>query len=104
MKITDGWIDVAPDLAVDVSSPYDTTYRLEERLRPFVSPGLCEVWSISPWSRSMLVFRPQHAVESLAEHQTFVGAGALEGFSCCVGDFFPKLTPAVRQRPNDSYC
>ena len=52
-----GWAKIPPDLAVEVVSPNDTAYELEEKLEDYQKVGVPLVWVIYPNSRTVRVHR-----------------------------------------------
>lgn len=77
---------IAPDLVVEVLSPSDTVYEVEEKVQDWLAAGVRLVWVINPRRRAALVHRPGAAVESLDEGGWLEGGDVLPGFRCRVGD------------------
>ena len=87
-KPTKGFLEVAPDLVVEIMSPDDRWQAMRDKLADYFSIGVARVWIVEPHSRRVLVFRSTTDVEELNEDDTLCGEGALEGFAMAVGDLF----------------
>jgi len=53
----DGWIEGAPELAVEVVSPANTAQDLEDKIEQYLAFGAQSVWVIYPKQRRMRVYR-----------------------------------------------
>lgn len=53
VPITDNYSHVMPDLAVEVISPDDTLYEIDERLVAYFAAGVRQVWLVYPKSRTI---------------------------------------------------
>lgn len=83
---------IAPDLAVEVVSPHDTFYEVENKLRDWQSAGVPLVWIVDPEKRVVTVHRlgiPNPT--RLTECDEITGEEALPGFRCRVSQFFPPM-------------
>ena len=89
---TKGHCPVAPDLAVEVVSPNDTAYEVDEKVQEFLSVGVPLVWVVNPEQRTVAIHRWGGAGTILRESDEISGEDVIAGFSCRVGDFF--LPPA----------
>ena len=58
-EIGDGFIPIRPDLAVEVISPNDRVYDLEEKLDDYRDAGIPLIWLFYPPTRRVRVFRPR---------------------------------------------
>ena len=88
-----GNVRIAPDLAVEVVSPNDTYYEVEQKVREFLKAGVRQVWVINPPTRAVRIHRPGGSLTDLGEDQELTGADVVPGFRCRVGELFP-VTPA----------
>jgi Uma2 family endonuclease len=83
---------IPPDLAVEVISPNDRFYDVEEKVDEYLGAGVRLVWVVSPETRSVYVYRlPPSAggtVTLLRQHDTITGEDVIPGFSCPVAHFF----------------
>lgn len=88
-RIPDGYFPVAPDLAVEVVSPTDVWYEVEDKAREYLRAGTSVVWLISPNSRSVRVYRSENQEEYLSEEAVLSARDILPGFECPVAALFP---------------
>ena len=84
----DGYLALAPDLAVEVISPNDRPREVREKVADWLNAGTRLVWVIYPSSRTVTVHRPPGSVEQLAEGDNLDGADVVPGFSCVLGELF----------------
>ena len=57
----EGHIPIPPDLAIEVISPNDTVYALQEKLTDYREAAIPLVWVVNPHARSIQVYRPRPA-------------------------------------------
>jgi Uma2 family endonuclease len=90
--IPKGHARIAPDLAVEVLSPGDLAYEVEEKVAEYLAGGVRLVWVVSPNTRSVRIHRPKDAkagpVSVLSESDTIDGEDVLPGFRSAVAEFF----------------
>ena len=84
----EGHITIAPDLAVEVLSPNDTAYEVDEKVQDYQQAGVSLVWVINPKVRTVVVHRLGGAGTVLHEDDELTGEDVLPGFHCRVGDLF----------------
>ena len=97
-----GWAKIPPDLAVEVLSPNDTTYELDEKLEDYQKAGVHLVWVINPNSRTVRVHRGDGTVSYLHEDDELSGEDVIPGFRCTVREILPVREPSqdVAANPN----
>ena len=83
-----GYLEVAPDLVVEIVSPSDRASDVAEKARMWLSYGVALAWVIHPESRTLDVYRAGTPVVTLTENDVLYGDPALPGFSCAVRDIF----------------
>jgi Uma2 family endonuclease len=88
-KLPEEYIDIPPDLIVEVVSPGDHYSRVQNKVRHYLSRGVPLIWVVDPEDRSATVYRPGIQGPMLTEGDTLSGEEALPGFSCLVRDLFP---------------
>jgi Uma2 family endonuclease len=86
--ISEGYVPVAPDLAVEVVSPGDTATDIQDKVREYLSAGTQLVWVVYPKSRTVNVHRREGSW-TLESGDTLDGASVLPGFKGQVADLFP---------------
>jgi Uma2 family endonuclease len=72
---------LCPDFVVELRSPTDSLKFLRRKLEEYLANGAQLGWLIDPFERKVYVYRPQAAVEVLAEPQTVSGEPLLRGFT-----------------------
>ena len=87
-----GHCPIHPDLAVEVVSPGDLSYEVEEKVAEYLRAAVPLVWVVHPPTRTVRIHRPrqspQERVSDLTDAETITGEDVLPGFSCAVKDFF----------------
>ena len=83
-----GYIEVAPDLVVEIVSPSDRPADVVEKTRMWLSYDAGLVWVVYPETRTVGVHRPDVPEVMLGEDDRLDGGAALPGFSCIVRDIF----------------
>ncbi|HWE97492.1 MAG TPA: Uma2 family endonuclease [Tepidisphaeraceae bacterium] len=87
-----GHCPIPPDLAVEVISPGDLAYEVEEKVAEYLAAGVPLVWVVTPPTRRVRVYRtqpqPRGSVIELALGDAISGEDVLPGFSCPVAHFF----------------
>lgn len=87
---------VAPDLAVEVVSPHDLYYDVEEKVLEYLRVGVRLVWVVTPSTRTIMVHRADAASPlHLTEAAELTGDPELPGFHCRVGELFPPRMAAT---------
>ena len=87
---------IAPDLAVEVVSPNDLVYEVEDKVEEYLNAGVRLVWVIHPNVRTVWTYRLDRSFAGLRESDLLSGEGVIPGFECIVRDLFPpKSAPSV---------
>ena len=82
------YLDVAPELVVEVLSPDDAWSGLMEKLDEYFASGVKVVWVADPRTRQIYVYHSMTSVERFAEQGTLTGGDVLPGFSVLVAELF----------------
>ena len=90
----DGFVTIPPDLAVEVVSPNDYFYELEEKVEEYLRAGVRLVWVVNPEMCTVQVYRADGTTGRFREHDELSGEDVLPGFRCKVDDLFPKQPQA----------
>lgn len=88
-KLSEGYIEIAPDIAVEVVSPNDLVYEVTQKIQEYLGAGVKLVWVVNPPARTVEVHRIDGSVVILKASDELTGESVLAGFSCRVGDLFP---------------
>jgi Uma2 family endonuclease len=83
-----GFIPAAPDLAVEVISPYDTYTEVEEKVSLWLQHGTQMVVVVNPRRRGVTVYRPGRPVLFLTEQDELSGNDVVPGWSVRIQDLF----------------
>jgi Uma2 family endonuclease len=83
-----GFFTGPPDLAVEVLSPSDKVFDVDEKIADFLTAGCRAVWIINPKQESLTVYRPGQAPQVLRKTDSVDGGEVLPGFACPVADLF----------------
>jgi Uma2 family endonuclease len=84
----EGYITVAPDIAVEVVSPNETYEDVEAKVAEYRGAGVKLIWVISPEKRTILVRRADGSCAELDETGTLRGEDVLPGFACPIAELF----------------
>ena len=80
--------DAPPDLAVEVISRTDTHTGTDARIKQYLASGVQVVWVIDPWMRTVTVYEPSGAIQTITEQGTLMGDPLIPGFAISVARLF----------------
>ena len=83
-----GYMELAPDLAVEVVSPSDTARAVQEKVTEWLGAGTRLVWVIYPVTRSATVYRSMDDAEEISEDGHLQGDDVIPGFACDLSELF----------------
>ena len=86
-----GYLQGAPDLVVEVTSPDDGVTAVHEKALLWLRHGARLVWVVEPEARRVAVYRPDHTIRLLHETDVLDGGDVLPGFAVAVAELFPDL-------------
>lgn len=86
-----GYVEVVPDLAVEVVSPNDKASELNEKLEEYLQAGVKLVWIVHPKTRTVAVHRADGSSSRLHDADALSGETVVPGFECNVAELFPQL-------------
>ncbi|HEY7031643.1 MAG TPA: Uma2 family endonuclease [Thermomicrobiales bacterium] len=84
----DGYIPVAPDLAVEVRSPTDRSGDINAKLERYRHAGVPLVWWVDPKRRAVRVYRHGELAAELGDGDVLDGEDILPGFTLPVSEIF----------------
>jgi hypothetical protein len=99
--VSEGFCPIAPDLAVEVVSPGDLVWELDEKVQEYLRAGVKLVWVLHPAIRAAQIFRHDHTATWLWEGADLSGEDVLPGFLCRVGSLFPNVGQAEPQNSTE---
>jgi Uma2 family endonuclease len=85
-----GLMAIPADLAVEVLSPNDLSYDVNEKVEQYLDAGFGLVWVVDPNARIVHVHRRDGSVAKLHEKDEITGESALPSFRCKVAEFFRR--------------
>jgi Uma2 family endonuclease len=80
------YLPIAPDLAVEVVSPFDRFSELTEKAESYIRAGVKLVWIVDPQTRRAHVYRPGKAMQTLTTDQSLSGEEVLPGFELALNE------------------
>jgi Uma2 family endonuclease len=90
-KMPDGQIlGIAPDLAIEVISPSNTTAEMDRKLNEYFRVGVRLVWYVYPITMTIRVFKSPTDFQDLKDDQILNGGDVLPGFELSVMTLFDR--------------
>jgi Uma2 family endonuclease len=86
----EGYCEIAPDLAVEVLSPKEKVYILDQKVVEYLNAGVALVWVINPGTRRAHVYRGDGSVALVREDEDLSGEDVIPGFRCRLESILPK--------------
>ncbi len=80
--------DEAPDLAVEVMSPGDTSRSMEEKAHGWLAAGTAMVWVGDPQKETLTVYRKDREPRVLQGDDQLTGEDVVPGFAIRVAEIF----------------
>jgi Uma2 family endonuclease len=82
------FLDVAPELVVEVMSPDDRWTEVKQKIREYFSIGVVLVWVADPTDKTVSVYRSLTEVRLFNENDSLNGEEVLPGFSVSIAALF----------------
>jgi Uma2 family endonuclease len=98
-RVPVGICTVRPDLAVEVVSPGDGYYELDEKVADYFDAGVPLIWVVSPKTRTVLVYHADGAARRLRETDDLTADPVIPGFRVRVADLFPNPPEPASDEP-----
>lgn len=90
--LQEGFLTIAPDLAVEVISANDLVAELDEKTEEYLAAGIPLVWVIDPEVRTVVIHRGDGTLAKLHENDALTGESVIPGFKCKVAELFPAIS------------
>ena len=90
-QVLEGYVRIAPDLAVEVVSPNDLFFEVEAKVAEYLDANVPLIWVVNPQIRMIAVHRADGSVTKLRDTDELSGENILPGFRCTVKDIFQPL-------------
>ena len=87
-KVKGGWLQVAPDLAIEVVSPNDSAADLDLKIHRYLESGTSSVWVVYPQTRRVMLYRGAEVRAELSESMELTEPDLLPGFRLTVREIF----------------
>lgn len=85
---SESYLDVAPELIVEVLSPNDRWLDVEQKLEEYFAIGVDRVWIADPMRQTLRIYTAHNEFTILQESDTVKDEAILPGFECKVAEFF----------------
>ena len=91
-ELPDGFLEGAPDLAIEILSPSNTVEEIHDKLVEYFESGAQLVWVIHPKEHYVLVYRSSAQPDRLLKSTDMLdGEDIIPGFTLPVANLFQKL-------------
>ena len=92
-ELPDGFLELSPDLVVEVLSPGNTTEEIHNKLVEFFDNGTRLAWVVHPIERYILVYYSAKEPDRLLKTTDILeGESVVPGFSFSIAELFRKLS------------
>jgi Uma2 family endonuclease len=95
-QLEEGYLTLAPDLAIEAVSPNDLAYEVEQKVLEYLAAGVRLIWVIYPTTRTVHVHRGDRSAAVLRPGDELTGEDVLPGFACRLDDLFAVLPQATQ--------
>lgn len=83
-----GFLELAPDLAVEILSPSDRAGAVNDKVLAYLEAGVQLVWIVDPRRHAVTIYAPDRTARVLLEGDELDGGDVLPGFRVAVADLF----------------
>jgi Uma2 family endonuclease len=83
-----GFLDVAPELIVEIMSPANTWMEAQEKLAEYFAIDVKMVWIVDPQLEQVHIYRSPEQMRLLRKQDTLTGEDILPGFSVALTEIF----------------
>lgn len=90
--LSEGFLSIHPDLAIEVVSSHDEVAELHEKIEEYLAAGVPLVWVIDPETEIVIIHRKDGTLTKLHRNDELNGEDIIPGFSCKVAELFPEAT------------
>jgi Uma2 family endonuclease len=92
-QLEEGFLTVAPDLAIEVVSPNDLASEVAAKVEEYLDVGVRLVWVVYPTTRQVYVHRRDRSMALVRSNDELTGEDVLPGFRCRLDAIFAVLPP-----------
>ena len=83
-----GFVEVAPDLVVEILSPTDRWVDMRQKIEDYFSIGVGTLWIVDPNEETVFVYRSPSSRTALRSGDSLTGTDPLTGFTLPVSELF----------------
>ncbi|HRQ37935.1 MAG TPA: Uma2 family endonuclease [Chloroflexota bacterium] len=83
-----GYLDVAPELVVEVMSPDNTWSEVQKKLAEYFAVDVLMVWVVDPQLEQVHVYRSPEQMKLLRKEDALTGGDVLPGFQVALTEIF----------------
>lgn len=87
-KRSESYLDIAPDLIVEILSPNDSLTDVTQKMREYFAIGVRLIWVVDPKARKVYAYRSLTDVREFNENDNLPGDEVLVGFAVKVAQLF----------------
>jgi len=88
--LTSGFLDVAPELIIEVVSPTDRWADIRTKIAEYFQAGVEQVWIVEPDAQKLLIYRTATEFTELRDDDIVQGDGVLSGFQMSLAELFAQ--------------
>lgn len=88
------FIELAPDLDVEVVSPSDSANDVQAKVREYLDAGVQLIWVVHPVHRTVTVYSADRTAHVLYDDDSLTGGDVLPGFRVRVAEIFEYAVSA----------
>jgi Uma2 family endonuclease len=85
-----GFLQIAPELAVEVVSPNDRWAGLHDKIEEYFAMGIDRVWVVEPKRQQIRVYSSPVSMTVVSRNEVLRGEGVLADFALPVSDLFSE--------------
>ncbi|NKQ36537.1 MAG: Uma2 family endonuclease [Chloroflexi bacterium] len=85
-----GFLRIAPELAVEVVSPNDRWAELHDKIEEYFAMGIDRVWVVEPKRQQIRVYSSPVSMTVVSRNEVLRGEGVLADFALPVSDLFSE--------------
>ena len=86
-----GHLKVAPDLVVEVLSPHELAYDVDQKILEYRGAGVSLIWIVNPDTRQLRIHRRDGSITEIGPEGELSGEDVLPDFRCSVAELFTGL-------------
>lgn len=101
-RVPVGIATIRPDLAVEVVSPKDSFYDLDEKVADYFDAGVPLIWVVSPKTQTVVVYQPDGVARRHVASDHLTADPIVPGFRVKVADLFPNPPEPPAAEGDDS--